>query len=62
MMTRKDYIKFAEVFRHWHQTLKENPDIYANEMLKALEEDVADIFLQDNERFDYKKFIKYIRD
>jgi len=31
-------------------------------MLKALEEDVADIFLQDNERFNYKKFIKYIRD
>lgn len=49
MMTRKDYVKTAEILSDW-------ADVMEYETLYALAKDFADYFAGDNERFNREKF------
>ncbi len=48
-MTKKDYIKAAEIVR---QDAKQNGDVFS----KLMEESFVKLFRQDNPRFDEKRF------
>lgn len=49
MMTRKDYVKTAEI-------LSDVSDVVEDVVLYAIAKDFADYFEKDNERFDRKRF------
>lgn len=49
MMTRKDYVKTAEI-------LSDVSDVVDDVVLYALAKDFADYFESDNERFDRERF------
>ena len=56
-MTRKDYIKIANVLK----TANDNRDYYAIEdIFDILINDMCDVLKADNSRFDKNKFINYI--
>ena len=63
-MTRKDYIKFADMIRCRHDEIVEvwyvkHSDIYLRkyEELDAMAREMAKIFAEDNPRFDRDRFM-----
>jgi hypothetical protein len=57
-MTRKDYIKIANVLK----TANDNRDYYAIEdIFNILIDDMCEVLKADNSRFDKNKFINYIQ-
>ena len=57
-MTRKDYIKIANVLK----TANDNRDYYAMEdVFNILIDDMCEALKADNSRFDKNKFINYIQ-
>jgi hypothetical protein len=50
-MTRKDYVKFAEMLRQKRQLIEDS-----SSTLLDLTISIADIFAQDNPKFDREKF------
>tara|TARA_R100001126_G_C4709089_1_gene93881 strand:+ start:34 stop:213 length:180 start_codon:yes stop_codon:yes gene_type:complete len=57
-MTRKDYIKIANVLK----TANDNRDYYAIEdVFNILIDDMCEVLKADNNRFDKNKFINYIQ-
>ena len=64
-MTKKDYIQFANILKESRDILSEEKkgrkrNITAEGMLLAIERDIADIFSNDSNKFDYGKFMQYI--
>tara|TARA_R100000329_G_scaffold130940_1_gene110106 strand:+ start:448 stop:690 length:243 start_codon:yes stop_codon:yes gene_type:complete len=64
-MTRKDYIKFADMIRARHDEIVEvwfvkysKTYIRKYEELDAMAREMANIFAEDNPRFDRDRFIK----
>lgn len=64
-MTRKDYVKFAEMIRGRHDEIVEvwyvkHSDIYIRkyEELNAMALQMSKIFAEDNPRFDRDRFIE----
>ena len=53
-MTRKDYIKFAEVLRLALQSQEEGSAGWT--AVRLLITDIADVLYRDNARFDYGRF------
>ena len=53
-MTKKDYVKFAELVRQYKEAL-ENFGLY-----DRFVDDLTDILWKDNPRFSYQRFIEYI--
>lgn len=54
-MSKKDYIKFAEMF----SALRQDQDILSkNDLLEKLYLSVCQIFIKDNPNFDTKKFFQ----
>jgi len=53
-MTRKDYVAIAEVFRKEHESI----DSLSDNMVTwcRLRDSIADVFEQDNERFNRYRF------
>ena len=61
-MTRKDYIKIAQVFKTAYRDLYHG-DVCAKpkeDMLESIVSGMIVILKQDNSRFDNQKFIDYI--
>jgi len=57
-MTRKDYIKIANVLK----TANDNRDYYSVEdVFNILIDDMCEVLKADNSRFDKNKFINYIQ-
>lgn len=54
-MTRKDYVKFAALFAG-EVALSKQDGIVAEGTIKSIIYSTADIFAQDNPRFDRQKF------
>lgn len=52
-MTKKDYIKIADIIKAYKLIL---PDVH----VKIITNDFADVLQEDNERFHRKAFINYI--
>lgn len=57
-MTKKDYIKFAELL-HFETQIVDN-DTNPQKMLEYLITTIADIFETDNQRFNRERFYKSI--
>ena len=56
-MSRKDYIKIAEVLNLMYNTkYDDGEDMYCNFTLEVLMNVLSSIFKHDNERFDGKRF------
>lgn len=56
-MTKKDYIKFAEILKR--HTGSEGVGEY-DEAVNAITSDLINLFEKDNPRFDRQRFIDYI--
>lgn len=65
-MTRKDYVKTAEILRYANEISRRNwkensPELFARlENTMVIAEQLADYFAQDNPRFDENKFFEAI--
>ena len=63
-MTKKDYIVFAEMLKENRRRIKEGQKEKRKMTIEgvslAIERDIADIFFNDNPRFDYRKFREFI--
>ena len=57
-MTKKDYIKFANMIRSQIQDADSERDWYARESAIRTASDAASIFKADNPRFDREQFLK----
>ncbi len=51
-MTKKDYIKFANVLKFYVVTMK------LSDSIRMIANDLCDIFIEDNPRFDKDKFLE----
>jgi hypothetical protein len=58
-MTKKDYIKFADLLIRLYKDSKTDNE---REMLEMVRSGIGDIFFDDNNRFSYDKFNDYITD
>ena len=56
MMTRKDYIKFADMLKNQGAPQLENPDQYG--LWCRIVQGTADIFEEDNPNFDRDRFLQ----
>jgi len=56
-MTKKDYIKFADMLA---KTYNETADEKEHEALEIVRERITEIFASDNENFNADKFNEYI--
>jgi L-ascorbate metabolism protein UlaG (beta-lactamase superfamily) len=59
MMTRKDYVRTAEILNH-RLFIDGATDFAAAEAIKEIAEDFAQYFEEDNERFDYDRFMEAV--
>ena len=59
MMTKKDYVKFADLLIRIYKTTKTEKE---QEILEMIRNGIADIFFDDNNNFNYDKFNEYITD
>jgi hypothetical protein len=58
-MTRKDYIKFAEVIKTAKAHIKAHEcNIPSDEIVEKVAVDLAYVFKQDNPKFDMERFFK----
>jgi len=53
MMSRKDYVKFAEMLSKNYPSVDNGGEAYQHE---RLQKEIADIFAGDNPRFDRQRF------
>jgi hypothetical protein len=53
MMTRKDYVKVAEILKNFHENISNNENDFID-----LVYDFADMFAEDNPNFQEKKFVQ----
>ena len=53
MMTRKDYVKTADILRKYSLTI--HPDVWVN-----LVEEFSDMFADDNPNYDEKRFVEAV--
>jgi len=60
MMTRKDYVRTAEILNHYLYTLGvSSPE--AKEAIEEIANDFAEYFAEDNERFNHDTFMSAVR-
>ena len=63
-MTKKDYILIAKILKENRRLIKEaqkeKRKLTIDGVVNAIERDIADVFFNDNPRFDYDKFMEYI--
>ena len=52
-MTRKDYVKFAEMFKNRYEKAESEAERIA---INKIKQDTESIFFFDNSRFDYTRF------
>jgi hypothetical protein len=57
-MTRKDYIRFAAMFKVARVATVPNGFLTPDQITKGIINATADIFAADNERFDRARFLK----
>ena len=55
-MTRKDYVKFAELIRR--AKLRESLPEEFPPLMEFIEQEISNIFADDNSRFDQERFAK----
>ena len=57
-MTKRDYVKFAQMIRFAHMRYDGPREDIAKEMIRHFKVEIADIFAADNPRFNREKFFK----
>jgi hypothetical protein len=57
-MTKRDYIKFAEMLREQYERANGSGEQYPEQTIARVQDSIADLFAADNPRFDRERFAK----